>query len=347
MAEEKEKQAVVVKDIGQKAMNNLLAQVGNFASNESTPLTSKEKAFASDIIGALVLKVNEEQIPWNQINVSELVLQVKSYARLGLSISDGELWIDIRKNSNTGLKNVTIKKQYQGIEKELIKWCKKPIVRFLDGIICEGDDFQTEKDFEKGLLKIVAHKENHKIDRNDLKNITGAYKIAYILENGVLVQYAAIIDKNRIMRAYNAALTKKIWDADTTRMVIKTASWVLYNNVLKPFIEVPIELKKDFEATSNDDDLDFDGNIEVEAQEEINANANKGETIGAPEEEPKVNPQTGEVNAIPVPKAPEEKQSEEVKSYFDTQPIKETVKEQSKVQTDAPSDIMAKYKSLK
>ena len=42
---------------------------------------------------------------------------------------------------------------------------------------------------------------------------------------------------------------KTIWKQDTTKMVIKTAVWELYN-MLKPFINLPIELKADWANTN-------------------------------------------------------------------------------------------------
>ena len=102
-----------------------------------------------------------------------------------------------------------VKKQYQGIDKELIKWCSKSIVRFLSGVICQGDEFETDVDFETGLEKSRETQKNNSVDRNKLENIIGAYKIAYVLEDGKLVQYPVVIDKNRIMRAYNASPTNE------------------------------------------------------------------------------------------------------------------------------------------
>ena len=43
-------------------------------------------------------------------------------------------------------------------------------------------------------------------------------------------------------------MKQKQWK-DTTKMVIKTAVWELYN-MLKPFINLPIELKADWANTN-------------------------------------------------------------------------------------------------
>ena len=83
-----------------------------------------------------------------------------------------------------------------------------------------------------------------------------AYAIAYVRElptDTKTTPYMIYIDRNRIMRAYNASPTKEknIWNLDTRKMVLKTASWELYN-YFKPFIEIPIELKKDWETTKDE-----------------------------------------------------------------------------------------------
>lgn len=283
--DQKQTAAVQVPDIGKKALRNMLSQVEQFASIENTPLTKKEMTYASDIVMAVIKKVEESKVSWNDVDVKDVVGQIKRYARLGLSISENELYVDMRNNGKTGKKEINIKKQYQGIEKELIKWCSKKIVRFYGDIICTGDTFETEIDFKSGIENVVKHKKNLDIDRNKLDNITGAYKIAYIEENGKLVQYPVIVDRNRIMRAYNASPTneKPIWKADTQRMVSKTASWCLYNYVLKPFVNIPIELKEDWAKTQDEMNFDSIAEAEVIAQEEVAINANTGEVLDIPQ----------------------------------------------------------------
>jgi hypothetical protein len=283
--DQKQTAAVQVPDIGKKALRNMLNQVEQFASIENTPLTKKEMTYASDIVMAVIKRVEESKVSWNDVDIKDVVGQIKRYARLGLSITENELYVDMRNNGKTGKKEINIKKQYQGIEKELIKWCSKKIIRFYGGIICEGDEFETEVDFETGIEKVVSHKKNKSVDRNKLENITGAYKIAYIEENGNLVQYPVIIDRNRIMRAYNASPTneKPIWKADTQRMVLKTTSWCLYNYVLRPFVNIPVELKSDWAKTQDEMNFDSIAEAEVIAQEEVAINANTGEVLDIPQ----------------------------------------------------------------
>lgn len=275
MSKEVKNELKVLPDIGKKMLGNMVEQVSQFANIENTPLTNKEKAYASSIALGVITAVQNRDISWNQIDVKQVAEQVKAYSRLGLTLQDNEIYIDIRKNGKTGMQDVNIKKQYQGIEKEIVKWCSKKVVRFKKDVICDGDIFEVETDFETGLDKIVKHEKAKGVDRNDLKNITGAYQIAYIEENEKLVQYNVIIDRNRIDRALKASPTneKPIWKADTQRMVLKTATWSLYNYVLKPFMNIPIELKADWDKTQ--DEMNF-GSVEVVEEtitEELDAKA--------------------------------------------------------------------------
>lgn len=255
----KESRAVAKsKDLGKTMLNGMLQQVEAFAKIEQTPLNQRETAFALDILESVYKKVQEQGLSWGQIDIAGcgLYSQVKAYARLGLTIRDNELYIDIRNNNKTGLKDINIKKQYQGLEKELIKWSSKKIVRFYKDIVCMGDDLEQEFNFLTGLTEIKKHKKDPNVDRNKLENITGAYAIAYVREreqDESLTPYMVYIDRNRILRAYNASPTKEktIWKLDTRKMVLKTASWELYN-YFKPFIEIPIELKKDWEETKDE-----------------------------------------------------------------------------------------------
>ena len=136
---------------------------------------------------------------------------------------------------------------------------------------------------------MTKHKKNpdKNLDRNLLDNIVGAYEIAYEkLPDGSFVQHVALIDKNRIMRAYNASPSreKTVWKNDTQRMVLKTAAWVLYNNVLKPYIEIPTSLKKDWEETN--DQMEFES-LNAESQEQqdiIHQNVGEGDIVAFDDE---------------------------------------------------------------
>lgn len=280
------KEETALTDVGQRTTKYLLAQVESFARIEGTELTGEEKIFAVNTICDIDKKLREQGISWQQVDVigCKIPQQIKRYARLGLSTSDGEIYVDVRYNSKTGKNDVFIKKQYQGVEKEIIKYCTKKIDHFKRGVICVGDELEIEEDFETGYDKIVKHKKNpdKNLDRNLLDNIVGAYEIAYEkLPDGSFVQHVALIDKNRIMRAYNASPSreKTVWKNDTQRMVLKTAAWVLYNNVLKPYIEIPISLKKDWEETKDQMEFESLNAEQTEQKEIIYQNVGEGETV--------------------------------------------------------------------
>lgn len=285
------KEETALTDVGQKITTYLLDQTQSFARIEGTELTGEEKIFAVNTICDIDKKLREQGIDWKQVDVigCKVPQQIKRYARLGLSTSDGEIYVDVRYNSKTGKNDVTIKKQYQGVEKEIIKFCSKKIDHFKRGVICVGDEFEIEEDFETGYDKVTKHKKNpdKNLDRNLLDNIVGAYEIAYEkLPDGSFVQHVALIDKNRIMRAYNASPSreKTVWKNDTQRMVLKTAAWVLYNNVLKPYIEIPTSLKKDWEETN--DQMEFES-LNAESQEQqdiIHQNVGEGDIVAFDDE---------------------------------------------------------------
>lgn len=285
------KEETALTDVGQKITTYLLEQTQSFARIEGTELTGEEKIFAVNTICDIDKKLREQGIDWKQVDVigCKVPQQIKRYARLGLSTSDGEIYVDVRYNSKTGKQDVTIKKQYQGVEKEIIKFCSKKIDHFKRGVICVGDEFEIEEDFETGYDKVTKHKKNpdKNLDRNLLDNIVGAYEIAYEkLPDGSFVQHVALIDKNRIMRAYNASPSreKTVWKNDTQRMVLKTAAWVLYNNVLKPYIEIPTSLKKDWEETN--DQMEFES-LNAESQEQqdiIYQNVGEGDIVAFDDE---------------------------------------------------------------
>jgi hypothetical protein len=67
-------------------------------------------------------------------------------------------------------------------------------------------------------------------------------------------------------------------------MVLKTAAWVLYNNVLKPYIEIPTSLKKDWEETN--DQMEFES-LNAESQEQqyiIHQNVGEGDIVAFDDE---------------------------------------------------------------
>lgn len=265
-------------------------------NSEKSPLTQKQKEYCVPILHNFCKRITEAKYNPKEINTTDFLEQVKHYSKLGLSIQNKELYLDFRKNGKTNMIDCTISKQYQGIQKEMIMFCSKPIIRFLHGVICESDVFISETDFTDGTVKITKHIKGKCSDRHLLKNITGAYAIAYCQENGTLVPYMAVLDKQRIKEAYNAAQTKVIWDKFSKSMVLKTAYWVLYNNILKPYMNIPTDKLVDWEATNDkmvwdnptptanaDDDTIYD--IEVNDDDFINVDVETGEILDETEEE--------------------------------------------------------------
>ena len=88
------------------------------------------------------------------------------------------------------------------------------------------------------------------------------------------------------MRAYNASPSreKTVWKNDTQRMVLKTAAWVLYNNVLKPYIEIPISLKKDWEETNDQMEFESLNAEQTEQREIIYQNVGEGDIVAFDDE---------------------------------------------------------------
>lgn len=221
-------------------------------------LTPTERNFAVSIIYGLVDKCTKDKIDTKKLNMTNFLEQVKHFGKMQLSLQEKELYIDIRNNGKTNLLDVTISKQYQAIQKIMTRYSTKKIVRYVDGIVCKGDTFTTAVDFNTGLTKITNHIKTEQIDRSDLRNIDKAYAIAYVNELGTIVPYVKIIDKKRIMTAYNCSPSKEktVWNAHTERMVIKTAYWCLYNDVMKPFVEIPSDMQESFAAT--EDEMNFE-----------------------------------------------------------------------------------------
>lgn len=288
-----EKKENAIQDVGQNLINTMMRQVESFADSDGTLLSTTDREFAVNTICDMDKMVRERGLIWKQIDVvgCKVPQQIKRYARLGLSTSESEIFIDIKFNKKTGKHDMFIKKQYQGIEKMLVRFYKGggKIERIKKGIICVGDEISVEEDFETGIDKITKHIKNPKLskeDRNSLDNIDGAYAIAYERINDGYVPLTVIIDKKRIMRAYNSSqsIEKTVWKNDTQRMVLKTASHCLYNEA-KPYIEIPTSIKRDWEETN--DQMEFDS-INAESQEQhqiIEQNVCDGEMVDFDDEE--------------------------------------------------------------
>ena len=246
-----------------KVWNDSLTKL---TQEQNFKLTPTERNFATSTLYGIVDKCTKDKIDVNQLNTTNFLEQIKHFSKMQVSLQNKEFYIDIRNNSSTGMKDITLSLQYQGIQKLMTRYSTKKIVRFVDGIVCKGDTFKTTTDFNTGLMKIVAHEKNQNIDRSQLQNIEKAYAIAYVNELGSIVPYVKIIEKKRIMTAYNCSPSrdKTVWNAHTERMVIKTAYWCLYNDIIKPFIEVPSDLQESFAQVQ--DDMDFNQETQVDNQ---------------------------------------------------------------------------------
>lgn len=230
----------------------------SLTKSQNFELTPKECEYGTSIIYGLVDKCTKEKIPTNQLNMTNFLEQVKHFSRMQLSLQEKEIFIDVRNNKNTGLKDVTITKQYQGIQKIMVKYSTKKIVRFMEGVVCKGEEFEYIDDFTTGLTTITKHKKNELADRNKFINIEKAYAIAFVEEYGKVVPYTKIVDKSRLTTAYNASPSydKSVWNNHGQRMSIKTAYWCLYNDVMKPYIELPANMQQSFVAT--EDTMDWE-----------------------------------------------------------------------------------------
>lgn len=208
------------------------------------------------------MKCAKDKTDVNKLDMTNFYEQVKHCAKLQLSFQEGEIYIDTRNNKNTDKIDVTVRKQYQGTMKLAARWCSKKITHWADGVVFEGDTFSYDFDYNTGLYSI-KFTPNPNADHSNLQRVRNAFAIAYVYENGRTVPYACVIDKSRIMRAFNAssAKDKGPWSSDTVRMVRKTAYWCLYNDILKPFIDIPADLQESVSAL--DDDMDFSTPIET------------------------------------------------------------------------------------
>lgn len=246
---------------------NLLAQVVDYAKTSGELLDDKTKSLALDIIQMTNEKIlASDNLTWNNIDVTgcNLPKQIKYWSSLGLNPNDG-LWVDIRKSKNKpNMMNITIKAQYQSLEKLIVKYFAMEVLRFKQDIICVGDELTVEEDFETGLDKITKHVRNENIDRNKLDNIIGAYKIMYVKDaNGNLHHYLVRIDKNRIMRAYNASSSKEktIWLQDTRKMVLKTVTWELWNDAnIRAFLKFDEKAAKNISILEESEEMEWNNN---------------------------------------------------------------------------------------
>lgn len=253
----------------------LMSQVESLANIEAAPLTSEEKTFAVEIITGLQKRLTEENYDITNVDVtgSGLSQQIKRYARLRLSLHEHEIYLNIRKNGKTEMLDVSIEPQYQAKERIMARWCHVGggITRpFLKGIVLEGEMFSTKTNFATGDITITDHEYDegrHLTYKDSWEKVRKAYCVAYHADG---TSTTVIIDRDRIMRAYDASPTKEkpIWKSDMAKMVIKTAVIEMYNK-LKPFIEIPIELQSDYHAMNDVDEMNWEPEQTIKKEQQM------------------------------------------------------------------------------
>lgn len=252
---------VVKKDFSQALIESTLNKITDIVTYSNEVFTPQAKINACDIITTIDHTLNERGYRWNQIDAkgSGLIMQIKKWAKLGVDCSTDKLYSDIRANNKTGMYDIKVKAQYQTVEKLMILYCRKRIVKFRTEVICIGDELKTHFNYETGEEKIIDFIKNPKANRNSLDEITGAFKIAYIEENdGRISQIVTIIEKDRIARAMEAAKTANVWNRDTQKMVKKTVTWEMFNGEdIRPFMEYPVEIADDIKIVNENEDVDF------------------------------------------------------------------------------------------
>ena len=282
-------QAPVVKKSASMVMNErMLARIDELTKSTGEVFSGKDRVIATDIIVSTYQQVRNSGYDIKDVDFlgNNYESQVKRWAKLGVGTQDN-LYTELRKNKNTGMVDIKVKAQYQTLEKLIIKYCSKEIFRFKTDVICEGDNFVTDFDFAKGQDVVKKHEKNPNIDRNELTNIIGAYKIAYVKEkDGSVTQLLVQIDKNRIMRAYNSAQTKNVWNNDTLKMVLKTVTWEMWNSeVIRPFMVFPDDVvaNENLSIVNESSDVEFE-NKDFKHKNIIDAEINAKESIGTGDE---------------------------------------------------------------
>lgn len=276
------------KDISLAMAEKMLVKIEDLTKQTGESFNEKEKIIAMDIMVASVQSIRQSKYQINQIDFigNNIENQVKRWSKLGVGKED-YLYTELRQNGKTGMVDIRIKPQYQTLEKLIIKYCTKKIFKFKTEVICEDDEFETDFDFATGQDKVVKHVKSPKRNPNDLANIVGAYKVAFVKENdGSITQLLTQIDKNRIMRAYNSAQTKNVWNSDTQKMVLKTVTWEMWNSAdIRPFMQFPDDIiKNDNIGIVNESaDVEF-VNKDLKHKDIIDAKSEVVEKVGTGEE---------------------------------------------------------------
>lgn len=275
----------VKKDFTQLLIENTLNKINDITTFSNEIFTTRAKNCAMDIITSVDHTLNERGMKWNDVDSkgSNLIMQIKQWAKLGIDMSNDKLYPDIRRNNKTGMYDIRIKGQYQTVEKLITNFFNRNVFRFKTEVICVGDDFKADFDYATGEDKVISFTKNMKVDRTKLENIIGAFKILYYYDDDNKIhQILTKIEKDRIVRAYNAATTKNVWNTDTQKMVKKTVTWEMFNGEdIRPFMNFPEDIIQDLDVVNDTEDIDF--NKEHKYQSVVDAQTNIEENMGTDE----------------------------------------------------------------
>lgn len=286
----------------------LFKNVMAMAAQTNTSLNQSEQTYAMNIITAARKQLAKDNLTFDNCDVFGCALpsQIKRFCRLGLSLEESEIYLDVRNAKNQTLKDINLKMQYQGEKKLLFKFCQKGggIDSFYEDVVMSGEKVDITRDLRTGQMRVADHQIPDPFNRNcnweNKDNVKGAYAIAYHKDGS---QTFVMIDKERINRAINASASreKDIYKKDYKRMVIKTAVHDLFKalkvyNVIpddlnRDYVEVQMsndELKKEVKENANKDYID----AEVTEKKDPEQIAAQSETL---QKQPKFDEKTGEV----------------------------------------------------
>lgn len=282
----KEENKLAVK--GNNMQNYFITTIQNNMNLAGREFSTKDKEFALDIIASTDKLVRANGYKWGDIDFkgNKLDSQIQRWAKLGIS-SEDKLYVDVRANRHTNMLDIQIKPQYQTLEKLIRMYFSKKVYKFYEDVICIGDELNVDFDFETGDEKVTSFKKNNEVDRNKLESITGAFKIIYYIDDdGSKKQLVVQIDKNRIMRAYNASPSKEktVWNQDTRKMVLKTVTWEMWNSAnVRAFMIFPDEIITDIGVVNESEEMNWNNETKLKsvsaAQEQVKDEVATGDVI--------------------------------------------------------------------
>ena len=298
--EQREQKREVATKTNKTFNDQMMLMVNDMAKKSACELSTIDKNYAMEMISTTYKRLKESGTNVNEVDFvgCNFPGQVKRFARLGLSLNESELYLDLRNNSRTGKKDVNLKMQYQGEEKLLIKYCDLHggITKIVKDVVMEGEELTYSRDMATGDIKVTDHKIPNIFKRDisyeNRAKMQGAYAIAYHKDGAQTFVY---IDMNRVNRAMEASASKEktIYKKDFMKMVLKTASHELYKT-LKGYNVIPDDLQRDYleaqlgvdevendiKANANSEAIDVEVHEKEQKQlEEVTVNNITGEVI--------------------------------------------------------------------